>query len=152
MDFDPKQSILSMDFDPKQSILSSQKEVYDYLIRYCGHLSSMIMVEFCPATMDVKVSPPPEGVYFHPRSWRWGYRWLWLNLSEVFWGTIMFLLPSYHRACGGRSWHLKPFAAPTSPPHMGLMSFALSMWWWKLGAMFAEWLTLVDHQLGGQRS
>ena len=56
-----------MDFDPKQSILSSQKEVYDYLIRYRSRLSSMIMVEFCPATMDVKVSPPPEGVYFHPQ-------------------------------------------------------------------------------------
>jgi len=28
-------------------------------------VSSMIVVEFCPATMDVKVPPPAEGVYFH---------------------------------------------------------------------------------------
>ena len=33
---------VGMDFDPKPSILSRQKEVNDYLMRYCSRLPSMI--------------------------------------------------------------------------------------------------------------
>jgi len=56
-----------MNFDPKPSILSSQEELNDYLIRYRGRLSSMIAVEFCPTTTDVKGAPPTWDVYFHPQ-------------------------------------------------------------------------------------
>ena len=42
-------------------------------------------------------------------------------------GTIRFLLPNYRWAYGGQSWLLKPFAAPTPPPRMVLMSSALFM-------------------------
>ena len=58
---------VGMDFDPKSFVLSSQKEVSDYLMRYHGRLASIIAVEFCPATMDVKVTPLAGGVYFHPQ-------------------------------------------------------------------------------------
>jgi len=53
-----------MDFDPKPTILSSQKGLR-LLDELSGCLPLMITVEFCPATMDVKVPPPIGGMYFH---------------------------------------------------------------------------------------
>ena len=57
----------AMDFDLKLGILRGQKEVGEYLVSYDVRLPSKIEVEWCSPEIDVTVSTPAGGVYFHPQ-------------------------------------------------------------------------------------
>ena len=62
----------AMDFDLKLRVLRGQKEVDEYLAMYDVHFPSKIEVEWCLPETDVIVSPPTDGVYFHPQVLTWG--------------------------------------------------------------------------------
>ena len=57
----------AMDFHPKLRVVHGQKEVGEYLALFGVRLPSKIEVEWCSPVIDVSVSPPAGGVYFHPR-------------------------------------------------------------------------------------
>ena len=78
-----------------------------------------------PATMDVKVSPPTRGVYFHTQILVLAIS---MSLTKFVWGVLGYYhVPPTQLSSGIRSWVLKLFAALMPPSRMGLTSSVSSM-------------------------
>jgi len=94
---------------------------------YDVRLPSKIEVEWCSPETDVTVSPPIDGVYFHPQILALGVKLPLTSFVRDVLARFKVLPSQLHRGSVELFWALKPFMFPLPLTHTGSRNFAPHM-------------------------